>query len=298
LPVPETTWQWPRGLDHFVLAVHDLEAAQLRFQQLGFTTTPRARHPWGTENILVQLQDCFIEILAIAPGHVMEPPIPGHFSFGFFNQEFLRENEGLSMQVFSSSDAQADRQHWCEQELSGYAPFNFSRMATLEDGRQVPVAFSLAFVSHLEMPHAAWFVCQQHHPENFWKAAFQQHENGASGVAAVTLAAQTPQRYGHFLASLFPEGQVRSSQPQALELQLPRGQVQVRSAALLETSMPGISARVSRHGPLWALLEVKVRELQRVRDVLSKNHFPHTVAAAGLMILPDDLFGMGLLFTD
>jgi len=296
LPVPETALQWPRGLDHFVLAVRDLDAAQLRFRQLGFTTTPRARHPWGTENILVQLQDCFIEILAISPGLEIDAPAPGHFSFGYFNQQFLREREGMSMQVFSSCDAQADRLHWCECGLSGYAPFDFSRMATLEDGRQVPVAFSLAFVSHLEMPRAAWFVCQQHYPENFWKAAFQQHENGASGVATTTLAAQTPQRYGHFLESLFPEGQLRS-RPHALELQLPRGQVRVRSATDLETRVPGITARVSRHGPLWALLEVKVKDLQSVRGLLSQSHLPHTVVADGLMISPDELFGMGLLFS-
>lgn len=34
-----------RGIDHLVLCVRDLEAARRRYADLGFTTTPPARHP-------------------------------------------------------------------------------------------------------------------------------------------------------------------------------------------------------------------------------------------------------------
>ena len=57
-----------RGFDHLVWAVEDLDAAAAGLEALGFTVTPRARHPWGTENRLVQLDGFFLELLAIGEG--------------------------------------------------------------------------------------------------------------------------------------------------------------------------------------------------------------------------------------
>ena len=37
----------PRGIDHLVIAVRDLDAARATYQRLGFTLTPEARHPFG-----------------------------------------------------------------------------------------------------------------------------------------------------------------------------------------------------------------------------------------------------------
>ena len=55
-----------RGIDHLVLCVNDLELCAAFYRQLGFTTTPRARHPWGTDNCLIQLAGSFIELLAVS----------------------------------------------------------------------------------------------------------------------------------------------------------------------------------------------------------------------------------------
>ena len=55
-----------RGIDHLVLCVNDLENCAAFYRQLGFTTTPRARHPWGTDNCLIQLAGSFIELLTVS----------------------------------------------------------------------------------------------------------------------------------------------------------------------------------------------------------------------------------------
>jgi len=297
LAVPEDIPVTQRGLDHFVLAVRDLSAAEQRFQALGFTTTPRARHPWGTENVLVQMHGCFIELLGIAPGVDIAPPAPGEFSFGHFNQDYLREQQGLSMLVFSSLDADADRRHWLQQELSTYATFDFSRTATLPDGQQVPVAFSLAFVSHSEMPRAAWFVCQQHYPQNFWKPDFQQHANSALCVDAVTLAAADPGRYGVFLSALFAQGQLRTHAGE-LELILPRGRVRVVSPSVLESVSPGIESRVLQHGPVFAAIEVKVSNLEKVVGHMQCAQISHREVNGRIEVQPADLFGLVLMFSE
>ena len=63
----------PRGLDHVVHAVGDLEGAAGLYRRLGFTVGARNRHSWGTHNHVVQLPGFFIELLTVA-----EPEKLGH----------------------------------------------------------------------------------------------------------------------------------------------------------------------------------------------------------------------------
>ena len=59
----------PRSIDHLVIAVADLDGTAQIFECIGFTLTPRAHHPWGTDNRLIQLSDrSFIGL----PGHAPE----------------------------------------------------------------------------------------------------------------------------------------------------------------------------------------------------------------------------------
>src|SRR5215467_1775068 len=89
----------PRGLDHIVHAVHDLDAAGALYQRLGFTVGARNKHPWGTHNRIVQFPGVFIELLAIGEAELISPPRPHVFSFGAFTQDFLARHEGLAMLV-------------------------------------------------------------------------------------------------------------------------------------------------------------------------------------------------------
>jgi len=70
-----------RGIDHLVLCVHDLDADRRFYERLGFTTTPRADHPFGTDNSLVQFQGNFIELLAVVEPDNIRPADPGHFAW-------------------------------------------------------------------------------------------------------------------------------------------------------------------------------------------------------------------------
>ena len=97
----------PRGLDHAVHVVHDLDAAAELYRRLGFKVGARNRHSWGTHNHLVQLPGFFVELLTVA-----EPEKLGsdRFSalFGTFNRLFLKDQEGLSLLILESPDAAAD----------------------------------------------------------------------------------------------------------------------------------------------------------------------------------------------
>jgi hypothetical protein len=245
-----------RGLDHAVHAVRDLAAVKAGYEALGFTTTPPAMHPWGTGNSLVQLDGSFVEILSVEEPERIAAAGPGEFSFGAFNRDFLARGDGMSMMVFSSADAAADRARWQEQGLETYALFDFSRRATLPGGEQVTVAFSLAFVTDPAMPRAAWFVCQQHHPEHFWKPEYQRHANGAARMGSVWMQAPDPARHGDFLARRFAEGRVVEADG-GVDLVLPRGRVALRTPEALAARFPGAPLPPAGAGPAFAALAIE-----------------------------------------
>jgi len=178
-----------RSIDHVVLTVTDLERAAAAFSGAGFTLTPRAQHEdrMGTSNQLAQFGERnFIELLELDRPDGIDPhqfdSVPATFSFGAFNQEFIKAGEGVSMIVFQSDNALADCESFASKGLQTYAPFSFDRQGRLPDGSQVTLSFTLAFVTSPTLPGLAFFVCENQAQDAFWKPAFQAHENGATGI--------------------------------------------------------------------------------------------------------------------
>ena len=97
-----------RHIDHVVVAVRDLDEAADLYARLGFQVGPRNRHPWGTENRIIQFRQSFIELITAPKDADIPPHAPGQFSFGAFVRDYLQRREGLAMLVLSSADAIAD----------------------------------------------------------------------------------------------------------------------------------------------------------------------------------------------
>ena len=214
------------GLDHVVVAVHDLEAAASAWEALGFTVTPEARHPWGTANRLIQFDGFFIELLAVADEGLIREAGEGEFSFGAFNRDFLKSREGGSMVVFESRDPGRDRAFFEKHHLQTYAPFSFEREAKAPDGSVRKVAFDLTFVTDPLAPSIAYFTCRNRFPENFWRQEYQTHANGAAAIDEVVLVARDPCDHHEFLGSLMEQREMRATSL-GLELKTPRGRIQV-----------------------------------------------------------------------
>lgn len=191
----------PRGIDHLVIAVRDLAAARAAYAALGFSVTPVARHPWGTENSLVQFDGAFLELLAVADAATIPEPAPGRFSFGAFNRDALAQGEGATMLVLDSADEAADRAAFAARGLPVFEPFHFERVARGPDGAGRRVAFSLTFTAAEALPGIGFFTCRQHVPENFWNPAYQRHDNGVAGFAAVVIATPDPAAAAAFMAA-------------------------------------------------------------------------------------------------
>ena len=243
----------PRDIDHLVIAVNDLSSARERYSRLGFQTTPLGRHPWGTANHLVQFPRNFIELLGVVEPGALTPMSNDHFSFGAHAQAFLRRREGMCMLVLSTGDAEADADEWKGHGLHAYPPFHWSRRATLPDGSETSVAFSLSFVTNPLMPELAFFSCQQHNPEAFWKPQYQQHANGARGVRAVTLVDEEPARHAEFFSALLAGARTEVSS-ETLTMCCEYGEIRVQSPRQFAARYPAAQPVAAQAGATASLI--------------------------------------------
>jgi glyoxalase-like protein len=202
-----------KGIDHLVLCGRSLEAMREAYARLGFTLTPPAQHPFGTQNSLIQLDGLFLELLSLANREKIPEHGERQFSFAAFNRDFLDGREGFSMLVLDSVDARADVSRYRRLGLQTYEPFEFSRRAMLPGGEEATVGFSLAFVSSRDMP-----LC------GFWQKKYQQHENGARTVVEVALVAAEPEKLAPFLEAFAEPRVVRGNE---LRLRTTRGDIAV-----------------------------------------------------------------------
>jgi catechol 2,3-dioxygenase-like lactoylglutathione lyase family enzyme len=277
----------PRGLDHLVLAVHDLDRAGRFYEALGFTVGARNRHPWGTENRIVQFPGVFLELITVGEGAAIAPHEPGRFSFGAFVRDSLARREGLAMLVLEARDAEADPAAFAQSGIGGFAPFFFEREAKRPDGSSARVAFSLAFAQDRLAPEAGFFVCQQHEPQNFWNPAFQAHPNGALGVDAVTMVAENPAAHAEFLHHFTGEHDLVSTSS-GIVVPLPRGRIEVMTGAALAfhtgVTLPEAPARLVG-------FTVAVRSLDAFATRVRAAGLAHVVVGDRIVLPPEAAFG-------
>ena len=192
-----------RRIDHLVLAGQDLAGLAELFTRLGFIVGARNRHPWGTQNHIIQFDGCFIELIGVDPAfHLAPDHDPHNFSFSGFIGSFLKQGQGGAMIALTSDNAQADARAFAVLGIGDFEPFHFERRGKKPDGSVIEVAFTLAFARSELMPGIGYFVCQHHFPENFWDPAFQAHRNGAACVEAIVIVAENPADHGAFLSHL------------------------------------------------------------------------------------------------
>jgi hypothetical protein len=209
----------PRALDHIVIPSRDLDAQADLFRRMGFQVGARNRHPWGTENHIIQFDGAFLELISLGEGFVAPEPAPKEFSFAGAVAKFLDHREGMAMLVMRSDDAEADRREFVRAGLGDFSRFYFGREGRRPNGEVVTVAFSLAFAASPAFPSTAFFVCQQHYPENFWSRSAQVHPNGALGVAGVRFEHPRPQEGVDFMTKFFVASPDRQGDGYAFGLQ-------------------------------------------------------------------------------
>lgn len=285
-----------RGLDHVVHAVSDLDATAAFYARAGFTVGARNRHPpaWGTQNHIVQFPGFFIEPLALADVSAIAPHRERYFSFGAFNRDFLARGQGLSMLVLEGRDSAAEAQAFRTAGIGDFELFDFARDAKRPDGTPTRVAFSLTFVRDVKAPEIGYFTCQQHHPENFWNPAFQQHANGAVGIAGIVLVADRPEDHRAFLSAFTGAGDVPAT-ASGIAAKTSRGEIEVMTPGMFVRRF-GMSPPDTVRGARLAALRFAVRDTAVARAALRTGEVGFSEQAQRLVVGPDIASGATLVF--
>jgi len=282
-----------RRIDHLVIAVRDLDKAADFYRRLGFQVGARNRHGWGTENRLVQFPGAFLELITVGEGARIPPHEQGRFSFGAFVQNYLQDREGLAMLVLDSRDARADAAFFAEKGIGAFEPFHFERSGKRPDGSDTKVAFSLAFAADPAAPKAGFFVCQQHFPENFWNPAFQAHENGATGLAAVALSAPEPDRCKKFLMSF--TGIVPTS-PALHDLSFRLSDAHLDVMTPDDAAENYVSVEAELDQPCFVAFTVRVEDIHRQSKRLDAVEVPYQHVGSRLVVPASAAFGVAIAF--
>jgi hypothetical protein len=284
----------PRGLDHIVHAVRDLDAAGEFFCRAGFTVGARNHHPWGTHNRIVQLKNCYIELLEIGEPEKIQPHTARSFSFGAFNRDFLVARQGFSMLILNSANAADDARSFKASKISEFEMFDFAREGKKPDGTVVKLAFSLAFASDAKSPNVRFAVCQHHYPENFWNPAFQTHANGATGVPGAVMVADNPTDHHIFLKAFTGVSDLHSSSI-GITAHTENGDIEIIEPVSYRDQF-GVSIAASGEGMTLNALRFEVADIAQAETLLRQAGIaPHR--HVGRLIVPPELaLGATLVF--
>jgi hypothetical protein len=283
----------PRGLDHIIHAVRDLDAAAGLYRRLGFTVGARNRHPWGTNNCIVQFPGVFIELITMAePEKLGVGGLSEHF--GRATQRFLERQEGLSFIILESVDVAADAAEFAAAGISASGMLPFAREGRRPDGTAVKIGFSLTFACDRRAPDVGFAVCKHRYPENFWNPAFQNHANSASTVAGAVLVAENPSDHHIFLSAFTGERELHATSG-AITAPTPRGDIRIMDPAAYRyrfgVAPPDVSA-----GARFAALRFAVRDRAVLEAGLTASGIAYSSRMGAVVMAPTAAIGATLVF--
>lgn len=280
-------------------AAHDLDAAAEFYASAGYTVGARNRHAWGTHNGIVQLKNCYIEILEVAePDKIVPHGIVPHgarsFSFGAFNRDFLARREGFSMLILNSSNAAGDARAFDAAGIGGYAVFDFAREGTKPQGTPVKLAFSLALAHDPASPNLRFAVCQHQFPENFWDPAFQIHANSAKIVSGVAMVAENPSDHHIFLKAFTGVHHLHSSSI-GVKARTENGDIEIMEQVAFRDQF-GLSPDMDGEGMTLNGLRVEVADIAWTEALHRQNGIGSQRHVGRLVVPPHAAHGATLIF--
>jgi len=284
----------PRAIDHLVIPSRDLAAQADLYRRLGFQVGRRNRHPFGTENHVIQLHGAYLEPIGLGEGFSAPAEAPSEFSFARFVARFLERHEGLAMIALRSSNAEKDRRDFEAKGIGGFKPFAFSRQTLTPNGATAEVKFSLAFA---KAPPAlgdfSIFACQHHRPDLFWSEAAQRHPNGALKIAGLGFGVERPKEAAEFLARAFDAAEVEAI-PEGLGMS-------IEGARVLVGTPEGVARAYALPEPLegappLALAAFHVADLAHCRETFRENGVHFAEAGSRLIVAEREAMGAWLAF--
>lgn len=175
------------GLDHALVAVHDIDAARQCYMGLGFASRGFGQHPWGTSNAVFIFPDQLFEIVSIGDADLLDGYATNGFRFGRHVADHLARTEGVALTALNSQDAEADARELAARGVIVTGTIDFGRDVTRSDGTSDRTSTRLKVLFNDRFPRLSLFACQQFRRDLIEYPEWMDHPNGVTAIAGMTV---------------------------------------------------------------------------------------------------------------
>lgn len=279
------------GIDHPLIAVHDIDLLRERLVSLGFTMTPVGRHPWGTSTSLAMFEGCLLEIVGIYDDTLLDMLPAGDFRFGRHVHAHLMAREGIALTALHSTDSVRDADHAaaCGFDVAGH--LEFGRDVVLPDGRADRTKTTLALLPDDEWPRLSFFLCQQHRPELIYVPEWLDHPNTVHGIAGVTVLAEGAHQPAlhERLRRLYGSPAMADG---GFDVPTANGMIGVRTAAAIEAEYGPLPATVLQSTtPCIVGMDFLCRDFDKLERFVRQSGLDHDADDRGITLGEPSLTG-------
>lgn len=262
-----------KGLDHVVVMVDGIDAAEAAYRKLGFQVQPRGFHKkLGTANHLMIFDKDYFEILGIVEDTL----------FNAERREWLKGGGGLANVALATDGADLAFDAFKAAGLSPDAPLFFDRAVEVA-GKIEHAQFRTIRIPKTNMPVVGFFVCEHLTPHFVYRGEWAAHPNGARGIAGVTVIAEQPAKWAPELEKYFGAGSA-TRDGNGLVVSTGTQPVRYLTREAYMARYPGIVP--VRPGDHPALLSVRVDSLAACEALLRKNGVKLVKPDAGRLLVP------------
>ena len=275
-----------KGLDHVVVMVDGIDAAEAAYTRLGFQVQPRGFHKkLGTANHLMIFDTDYFEILGIVEDT----------EFNAERREWLKAGGGLANVALATDGADLAFEAFKAAGLNPDEPLSFDRAVEI-DGKTELAKFRTVRVPKTNMPVVGFFVCDHITPQFVYRPEWAKHPNGARGILGVTVIAEQPAKWAPELEKYFGGGSTKR-QGEGLVANTGTQPIHYLSRKDYLARYPGITP--VRSGDHPALLSVRVEDLAACEALLRKNGVEFLKPDSGrLIVTPSEAAHLTLEFAE
>lgn len=262
-----------KGLDHVVVMVDGIDAAEAAYRKLGFQVQPRGFHKkLGTANHLMIFDTDYFEILGIVEDT----------EFNAERREWLKGGGGLANVALATDGADVAYEAFRAAGLNPDAPLFFDREVEVA-GKIELAKFRTVRIPKDNMPVVGFFVCEHQTPEFVYRPEWAAHPNGARGILGVTVIAEQPAKWTPELEKYFGPGSVKR-EGEGLVVDTGTQPIRYMTPKDYAVRYPGITP--VRLGDHPALLTIRVENLAACEALLKTNGVKFTKPDSGRLVIP------------
>ena len=268
-----------KSIDHPVIAVENMEASRIAYENLGFTVPPRGSHvEWGTGNWCLMFPDDYLELRGILD--------PERYTLNL-DEVLKRFGEGLMGVAFGTDSAQGN---YDEMIGNGLVPKGFPKELTrnfeLAEGWVQP-QFKLCFPQEADIIGLMHVVmCEHLTPELTRKPEYLKHPNGTLGVISMTGIVDDLDKTEIVQRRLLGRKEVKRID-ERIEATLASGQ---KIVFMLKDEFESRYAGLSRsipgdEGVHLEAMALKVDDIGKISSILQQNNIPFEFRENGAAVV-------------